>query len=144
MTFVPDTQQGASIVFAGLSVNIAAQSIPEVLQTVPVIETPHLGTTGQVPRIVGDLTDAEEFTVQFQNQGSSLKPVLGTVYTVTITAPLASGDGTAEKWVGDCIVTAIGSPSFEANSNELQMINVRLQPNGGANGGEVWTRTAAA
>ncbi len=143
MTFKPDTQQGATIVFSGLTVAAAAQSIPEVLQTVPTIEVPHLGTTGQVPRIRGDLTDTEEFTVQFQNQGVSLKPVLGTTYTVTITAPLAAGGATAEKWVGSCIVTAVGSPSFEANANELQMINVRLQPNGGFDDGDPWTRTAA-
>ena len=145
MAFVPDTQQGATIAFTGLSIDIAAQEIPEVTPEYPVIDIVNLGSVTQRPYIVGDLKDVPAFTVVFQNDGSSTLPTEGATYTTTITAPLASGDGTAEKWAGSCIVTGVGSPSFSAGANDLQRISVTLKPSGiGTGAGSLWSRTPAA
>jgi len=145
MAFVPDTQQGATIAFTGLSIDIAAQDIPEVAQEIPTIDITNLATVTQRPYIVGDLKDVPEFTVVFQNDGTSTLPVLGTEYTTTITAPLASGDSVAEKWAGSAIVTGISSPSFSAGANDLQRINVTVKPSGiGTGAGSLWTRTVAS
>jgi len=144
MAFVPDTQQGATIAFTGLSIDIAAQEIPEVTEQIPVIDITNLASITQRPYIVGDLKDVPEFTVVFQNDGSSTKPTLGGEYVTTITAPLASGDGSAEYWAGSCIVTGLSSPSFSAGANDLQRVSVTLKPSGlGTSGGTLWTRTAA-
>jgi len=145
MSFVPDTQQGATIAFTGLSIGVAAQEIPEITPSVPVIDIVNLGTVTQRPYIVGDLFDVDEFTVVFQNDGSATLPARGSTYVVTITAPLASGDATAEKWAGSAIVTGISSPAFSAGANDLQRISVTIKPSGlGVSGGTVWARTPAA
>jgi hypothetical protein len=144
MAFVPDTQQGATIAFTDLSIDIAAQEIPEVTRAIPVIDITNLGSVTQRPYIVGDLMDVDEFTVVFQNDGSSVLPTLGTTYLTTITSPLAAGDATAEKCAGSAIVTGISSPSFSAGANDLQRISVTLKTSGiGVGTGTLWTRTAA-
>ena len=145
MAFVPDTQQGATIAFADLSIDIAAQEIPEVTRAIPVIDITNLASVTQRPYIVGDLADVDEFTVVYQNDGSSTLPALGATYTVTITAPQASGDSNAEKWAGSCIVTGVSSPSFSAGANDLQRISVTIKPAGiGTGAGSLWARTVAS
>jgi hypothetical protein len=145
MAFVPDTQQGATIAFTGLSIGVAAQEIPEVTQSIPVIDITNLASVTQRPYIVGDLKDVDEFTVVFQNDGDGTLPTLGSTYVTTITAPLMAGDASAEYWAGSCIVTGISSPSFSAGANDLQRISVTVKPSGlGTSGGTLWTRTAAA
>jgi hypothetical protein len=145
MAFVPDTQQGATIAFTGLSIDIAAQEIPETTQQIPTIDITNLASVTQRPYIVGDLLDVPEFTVVFQNDGTSTKPTLGSTYTTTITAPLASGDSVAEKWAGSCIVTGISSPAFSAGANALQTVSVTVKPSGiGTGAGSLWVRTVAS
>ena len=145
MAFIPDTQQGATIAFTGLSIDIAAQDIPETVQQIPTIDITNLASVTQRPFLVGDLYDVPEFTVVFQNDGTSTKPTLGTTYITTITAPLMAGDGVAEKWAGSCIVTGLSSPSFSAGANDLQRINVTVKPSGiGTGSGTLWARTVAS
>ena len=144
MAFVPDTQQGATVAFSGLSMDIAATEIPAVDQKIPMIDATVLGTTGQRIYVVGDLSDTDEFTVVFQNDGTSNKPTLGTMYTVTLTAPMASGDSSAEYWAGTCVVTGIASPQFSTGANALQTVSVTCKPDGGFNGGTAWSRTVAS
>jgi hypothetical protein len=145
MAFVPDTQQGATIAFTGLSIDISAQEIPETTDPIPVIDITHLGSVTQRPYIAGDLSDPPEFTIVFQNDGTSAKPTRGSTYVTTITAPLAAGDSVAEKWAGSCIVTNISSPAFSAGANALQTISVTLKPSGiGTGAGTLWARTVAS
>ena len=144
MAFVPDTQQGATIAFTGLAIDIAEQEIPEVTEAIPVIDITNLASITQRPYIVGDLKDVAEFTVVFQNDGTSTKPVLGSTYVTTITAPLMAGDAAAEYWAGSCIVTGVASPAFSAGANALQTVSVTIKPSGlGTSGGTLWTRSAA-
>ena len=144
MAFVPDTQQGATIAFTGITIGVAAQEIPEITSAIPVIDITNLASITQRPYIVGDLSDVAEFTVVFQNDGDGVKPVLGSSYVTTITAPTASGDATAEYWAGTCIVTGISTPSFSAGANDLQRISVTIKPSGvGVSGGTLWARTLA-
>jgi hypothetical protein len=146
MAFVPDTQQGATIAFTGLSIDIAAQEIPETNRKIPVIDITNLASVTQRPYIVGDLSDVDEFTVVFQNDGSSVLPTLGASYVVTISAPLAAGgDSITEKWAGSCIVTGLTSPAFSAGANALQRVSVTIKPSGiGVTGGTLWSRTVAS
>ena len=145
MAFVPDTQQGATIAFTGLSIDIAAQEIPETNRTIPVIDITNLASVTQRPYIVGDLSDADEFTVVFQNDGSSVLPTLGSTYVVTISAPLAALDSITEKWAGSCIVTGLTSPAFSAGANDLQRVSVTVKPSGiGTGAGTLWARTVAS
>ena len=145
MAFVPDTQQGATIAFTGLSIDIAAQEIPETNRSIPVIDITNLASVTQRPYIVGDLSDADEFTVVFQNDGSSVLPTLGSTYVTTITAPLAALDSVAEKWAGSCIVTGLTSPAFSAGANDLQRVSVTVKPSGiGTGAGTLWARTVAS
>jgi hypothetical protein len=147
MAFTPDTQQGATIAFTGIATFIdAAVDIPEVQQKFPTIDCTHLGTTGSRRYIPADLSDVDEFTVKFQHDGSTVLPTLGAIYTVTITAPLATGDATAEKAAGTCIVTSIPTNSqFQSDTPALQVCSLSLKPDGsGTGGGTAWTRTVAS
>lgn len=142
MSFVPDTQQGATFVVSDLSVTMTTEDIGSIGLTHPTIAIPHLGSTGQVPYIPGDLSDTEEFTVTHQNFGKSPKPVQGAVYTVTVTAPIATGSSSAESWAGTAICTHVGTPPFAANANELQKVETRWKFDGGQ-GGSAFARTPA-
>lgn len=144
MSFVPDTQQGATIAFSGVTLGVEPEEIGSAVDENTPIAIPHLGTTGQVPYIPGDLNDVQPFTVRFQNDGNGARPARGTVYTVTITAPLMSGDATAESWAGTAIVQSVSTPAFTANANALQTFDVTVKPDGGGTGtGSAWARSAA-
>lgn len=146
MTFVPDTQQGASIAFTGLATFVnAVTDIPAVTESGGVIDISSLGTTGQKKFIPQDLTDVEEFTVTFQHDGKTALPSRNGVYTVTITGPIAPGASSAENWAGSCIVTKVSSPQFQSATPALQTMQVAIKPDGGGSGsGTAWTRTPAA
>ena len=144
MAFAPDTEQGATFALTGLAMDIAASEIPAITRSIQTVPVPHLGTTGQVPYISGDLTDTDEFTVTCLHDGSSLLPTLGTIYTCTITGPIASGEGAGEIQAGSVICTKVASSKYTANSNTAQSSQLSFKPNGGANSTTAWTRTAAA
>ena len=145
MTFRADTQQGASISFTGLATFInAATDIPAIAEVGGTVDISNLGTTGQRQYIPQDLTDTEEFVTTFQHDGSTGLPTKNTVYTVTITGPVASGKSSGESWTGTVIVTRTTSPQFQSASPALQTMQVSLKPDGGANAGTPWTRTAAS
>jgi len=144
MAFAPDTEQGATFALTGLAMDIAASEIPAITRSIQTIPVPHLGTTAQVPYISGDLIDTDEFTVTFLNDGSSVLPVLGTVYTCTITGPIMAGDGAGEIQAGSVICTKIAGSKYTANSNTAQACALSFKPNGGANSTTAWSRTPAA
>ena len=145
MTFAPDTQQGATFAITGLAAfEDAATSIPRTSTPIPVIDATHLGTTGMRTKIAGDLKDPQQFTVTFQHDGSGTMPTIGTVYTITITAPLASGDGTAENWAGTAICTDVRGPDFSSDTEALQTTEIDWQPDGGFGSGSAWAHTAAS
>lgn len=146
MAFTPDTQQGATIAFTGLATFVnAATDIPAIAETGGTIDVTNLGTTGQRPYIPADLTDVEEFTVTFQNDGSTALPSKNTVYTVTVTGPIPSGKSAGENWTGTAIVTRVTSPQYQSATPGVQTMQVALKPDGGGTGsGTAWTRTAAA
>lgn len=145
MAFVPDTQQGATAAYTGLTMDIVVDDIPAITRKFPTIAIPHLGSVTQVPYIAGDLCDVDPFDLRFQNDGSSTKPTDGSTYVLTITAPLAAGDSSAEYWAGSVIVTGVSSPAFAANANDLQRIIVGNKPSGvGTGSGTLWSRTPAA
>jgi len=139
MAYAPDTQQGATFVVATVTLDIGLQEIPSVNETFPTIDSTDLSTTGQRTYIAGDLSDVDEFEVMGYHDGSTALPVKGTSYTVTITAPLASGDATAEDWEGTAICTGISTPSFTGGANALQEIRMRFKPDGQT----AWARTLA-
>ena len=142
--FQPSLQQGATVSFSGLCTFVDAMvNIPRTSVPVPTVDVTNLGTTGQRKRISGEVADPKPFTVQAQHCGETGLPAVGGVYLVTITAPLGPGQTAAESWAGSCIVTDVRSPEFKSDSPALQTIEIELQPNGGAQGGSQWARTAA-
>jgi len=144
MAFAPDTQQGATFVITGLAAfEDTTINIPRVNTPIPVVDTTHLGTTGERTRIAGDLKDPQQFTITHQHDGSGTLPTIGTQYTVTITMPTASGDSTAENWAGTAICVDIGSPEAQSENSALQTIETMWQPDGGESSGSAWTHSAA-
>jgi len=139
MAYAPDTQHGATFAITGVSTTLGTIDIPAVTKKIPTVKSTHLGTTTQDTYMIGDLFDVDEFTVTFFNCPTSPLPVLGTEYTLTITAPLIAGGGGAENWAGKAYCTGIGSPQFQSANAALQQIQLSFKPSGTA--GSTWTRT---
>jgi len=145
MAFAPDTVQGASFVITGLATFLdTTTDLPSVASPLPVVKTTHLGTTGQETMMAGDLEAPAQFTVTHQHDGSSVLPVKGTVYTVTITMPIVSGDSVGEKWAGTAICQDTPSVAANSDSSALQMQTTVWQPDGGHGSGSAWTHTVAS
>ena len=145
MAFLADTVQGATFAITGLATFLdTTTNIPRTSTPMPMIDATHLGTTGQRIRVKGDLTDPQQFTITHQHDGLSVIPVIGTTYTVTITAPLKAGDSVAEKWAGTAVCTDVRGSEFQSDTPALQTAETDWQPDGGYNGGSAWTRTIAS
>ena len=143
-SFTPATQQGATIAILGIGATFyeAADQIPAVDDKAPTIDASNLATTGQREFLPGDLSDPGEFTISFQHDNVSALPNVKQPYLVTITAPLQSGQATAEKWAGTCICTGVKSPQFKGGANALQMCDISFKPDGGRSYfGSKWART---
>lgn len=142
-----EKQQGATLTFGTSSGTWEIVEIGSFSAPIPVLDRTHLGVTGFRQKCPGQLQDPQMFSVKVRNKGSQAYPVKGLVQLVTVTAPLGSYT-TAEKVIsGEGFVVDHIHPSFQSNTEELQIVEFQIQLNGGApNGGTPLppTRTVAA
>ena len=99
-----DVGTGTTIAFgtSGFSANLLSIDWDGIERAAP--ETSHMGSTkdadaefGSRTFMAGDLANAGEVTATFQFNPDTTPPV-GTVETITVTYPLASGDTTPANW----------------------------------------------
>lgn len=138
-----DTQQGAVISLPGSPGAHNILRIGRVKRSTPVIDSTHLGTSGQRTKLFGDLIDVEQFDVEVQNGPGLAEPTIGTVGTCQITGPVPPGGAAGEIQAGSAAVVAIQESEYNAGSEAIQTKIFTVCFNGGANGGTIYTRTAA-
>lgn len=103
-----DTGHGATVTFGTTShafnwTNINAGTISK-----PAVPTSHLGTTGEMTFIAGDLIDAGEATIQFQfDSGNNLPAMSTAAETVTITWPTTTGQTSPATYAGTALITSM-------------------------------------
>ena len=115
-----DTGLGATIGFTGLDSGDAPMiSIDWDESTIEVLEAATLASTGQVPKIAGDLVDLGGCSCEFLWPSGITPPTVGTLGTLTITWP---SRGAAEASVadleGEAALVSFNYPAMARN--ELQ------------------------
>lgn len=95
-----DTGHGATVTFgtSGYSFNITSIDIGE--ETIGDISVDHLGVTGFKEFVPEDLVDGGEVVITYQFDNEASQPTAGTIETLTITFPTASGQLTAANYAG--------------------------------------------
>ncbi len=113
-----DTGNGATFTRSGFTVDIVSISIGD--QTIDLLDTSTIATTGFAEKIAADLADAGEFTIEYLFDATDADVTLGgAAVSSTITFPLVGGSGTAATLAGTAICTTKKFPDLM--NNELQM-----------------------
>ena len=108
-----DIGTGASVVFttSALALNFTSMSLGT--QTVDIIDTTHLGTTGQKTVMGGDLVNPGEVTMEFQWDNEAGPSVSPTAEVITITFPQSVSNVTsAATYAGTGIISSITYPTL--------------------------------
>lgn len=108
-----DTGLGATVTFSGLSAPVVSIEFGE--QTIDMLDSSYLGTTGFVAKIVGDLIDAGDVTIEFLFDTPDTPITTGSNQTLTITWPQRTGEAAAATMAGTAILVSNGFPSLVRN-----------------------------
>lgn len=133
-----DTGNGATVTFTaldGTSSSTAVGSVRSVNlgeQSIPVIDTSHLGTTNFLTSIPGDLKEPGEISMEVLfDQDTVGVPSLGTVEDIIITFPIVtSGQTTNATYTASGFFSSVSLP--EVVNNELMMMSITFKCDGGA------------
>lgn len=131
-----DTGHGATLTLAttGSVGNIRSISSPSFSRGK--VDITHLGTTNFMEYVPEDLDDPGEISAEivFDAETPTSLPSRGTVETVTITFPIgASTNTTAATLSGTGFITEFKVPDL--STNEVQIANITIAFDGGANSG---------
>jgi len=120
------TGNASTIAFGTSSFSANVTSIGGTEQTVPSVNTSHLGTTTQETYIKGDLTEPGEFEIEFQWDPAftTFPPISAVAETITITFQTTGGGTLA----GTGFMTAVTGPT--AANNELLMGSATIKWDG--------------
>lgn len=111
-----DTGNGATLTRSGFTVDIRSITIGE--QTIDMLDTSILTTTGFMEKVAADLADAGTFTVEYLFDSTDADVVLGgAAASTTVTFP--SQGGTAATLAGTAVCTSKKYPDLQ--NNELQV-----------------------
>lgn len=112
-----DTGHGATVTFGTTSHAFNWTSINPGTVSKPAVATSHLGTTGAMTFIAGDLIDTGEATITFQFDSGNAVPTMSTAAeTVTITFPTTSGIVTPATYAGTGLITSLQYPEFQSET----------------------------
>ena len=133
-----DTGNGATVTFTALDGSSSSTAIGSVRsvnlgeQSIPVIDTSHLGTTNFLTSIPGDLKEPGEITMEVLfDQNVVGIPSLGTVEDIIITFPIvAPPNATNATYTASGFITSVSLP--EIVNNELMMMSITFKCDGGA------------
>lgn len=120
-----DTGNSATVTFSTSTLSYNFTGIDLGSEAVGKIEKSHLLTTGFKAYMPEDLDEPGEIVLDYQFDNSSTQPALGTVETITVTAPTANraSDGQAQAtpatWVGTGFITDIKRPSMQNNTLQV-------------------------
>ena len=124
-----DIGTGGSAVFDTSAIAVNFTSIDLGEQTLEVIDTSHLGTTGFKTSMVGDLKEAGEWVFEFQWDSEAGPTPSLTPETCTITFPQATANATsAATYAATGYVRSIKYPTL--GLEELQMGTLTFKPDG--------------
>jgi len=130
-----DVGTGGTIAFATQGGSYSVISIAGHEENRAIVDTTHLGTTGQMTSIPADLEGQTPFTVRIQFLGTAGLPTFAAAETVTVTQPLLSGGTTAANVAGTAYVTRRKFPDMAVG--ELMVGEVDVVFDGGT--GPTWT-----
>lgn len=148
-----DTGHGATVAFTQATQfdNVDFSSIDLGEESIPDVDTTHLGTTNFRTYIPGDLREPGEVTLTFNfdndDQGTSadqVPPAMGSTDEITITFPVNSvaGQSTGAKLVGNGYFKSYRRPTLETDT--LQTGQVVFKFDGGVSGTTEPTFTGAS
>ena len=123
-----DTGLGATLTALPGSWSGNCEQITLHTATIPTVPDDHLGTTVNMTKRAGDLSDPGQVVLTLQHDNETAPPVNGTTGTLTITDALASGQTTAANWSGTAIVTSVDHGGRV--KNELNKLTVTLDWDG--------------
>jgi len=132
-----DTGNGATVTFTALDGTSSSTAIGNVRsvnlgeQSMPVIDTSHLGTTNYLTSIPGDLQDPGEISMEvIFDQDTVGIPSLGTVEDIIITFPIVTtGNTTNATYTASGFFSSVSLP--EVVNNELMMMTLTFKCDGG-------------
>jgi len=130
-----DVGTGGTIVFATQGGSSSVISIAGHEESRGIVDTTHLGTTGQMTSIPNDLEEMTPFTVRIQFLGTAGLPTFAAAETVTVTHPLLAGGTTAANIAGTAYVTRRKFPDLSVG--ELMVGEADIVFDGGT--GPTWT-----
>ena len=124
-----DIGTGATLTFgtSALALNWTAINIGE--RSIATIDTTHLGTTGQMTSMGGDLTTQTPIVVDFQWDSEAIPVELATAESLTVTFPQAAANtSSAATYIGTGFITKVVFPNLGVE--ELQMGQLEFTPDG--------------
>ena len=123
-----DTGHGATITFSSTGGTWLCRQIsgPEV--ALPVVDSTYLGTSTERSKLPGDLDDWGPVTLEILYQGTQGLPARGTVQTITITHPIATGNTVPANLAGTGFINKVVYPTFQ--TNELQIGTIEFTYDG--------------
>jgi hypothetical protein len=126
-----DTGHGGTLAFSSGIAAFAApfRKIGAVEQAIEKVEETDLANTATKSYLPGDVPDPGEFEVEYAFDATMDHPVLLTAGTITITAPLATGQATAANLAGTgFIMSRTAFP--ECTTNGLQVGKMKCRFDG--------------
>jgi len=121
---VVDTGLGATVAFTGIVGLLQEVDLGE--QTIEMLDSSYLGTTGFVEKVVGDLVDGGTVTVTMLFNTSSTPITTGTNATLTATFPTRTGESAAATYAGTATLTSQTFPTLIRNELQRQTLTFDL------------------
>jgi len=132
-----DTGHGASVTFGTTGGTWLVRRISGPELTTPIVDKTYLATSTRRAYMPGDLQEVGPVTLEILFQGAQGLPAQGTVETITITHPTASGNSSPANLAGTGFIRRTKYPDFQ--TNELQIGEIEFQHDG-----TTFTYTAAS
>lgn len=121
------SEHGGSITFGTQGGSYKIQSIAGHSESRESIDTTNLATTTNATYIPADLVTTEPFDVVIQFENTVGLPNITTAETITVTAPLATGESVAATVAASGFLTGRTFPSQVAGSTELRQATISIQ-----------------
>lgn len=124
-----DIGTGASVVFGTSSLALNFTSISMGEETIQMIDTTHLGTTGFMTKMGADLKEAGEWTLEFQWDNENGPVPTAVAETVTVTFPQSTSNATsAATYAATGVISGVTQPTLTVG--ELQTGTLTFTPDG--------------
>ena len=111
-----NTGHGASVTLATSELAFNWINIDMQEETVPDVDTSHLGTATHRTYIPGDLIEPNTFSLEFQFDSAADWPAIGVSESATITWPQAAGETAPATYAGTAYINSLKPPSFETDT----------------------------